>query len=288
MEHAMVKSKHYSESNYKAIFINGRTYRFAIREGVLITKLPYPEFYDVDIFGFGGLCNGKCPYCYLSAVPNGGYVEDAVEKIEEYFGVMSENERPFQVALPGSGEGYLHPEFIEILEAFYNLEIMPNYTTNGMWSYESKNYINYLMTKTKEFCGGVAVTCHSHLSKYWIQALIYLKEYDIKTNIHFVISDEKSVCEFLDIFDKWYEYFDSAVLLPYGVQGHAKKEKEIAWDYLMNNFPETTKISFGANFYSYIINDESGKLNLSLYKEKDFSGFLDLSTMQLHESSWVF
>lgn len=284
----MAKTKLYPESNYKAIFSNGKTYRFAIREGEPITKLPYPEFYDVDIFGVGGLCNGKCPYCYLSAIPNGGYVEDAAERIEDYFGNMSENERPFQVALPGSGEGYLHPDFIEILESFHGLGIMPNYTTNGMWSYEDDDYIHYLMEKTKELCGGVAVTCHSHLLKYWTGALFFLREYDIKTNIHFMISDKKSVDEFLKIFYYWNDYFDSAVLLPYGVQGHAKKEKEIAWDYLIDNFPDTTKISFGANFYPHIANDKSGKLNLSLYKEKDFSGFLDLSTMKLYESSWVF
>lgn len=284
----MAKTKFYLESNYKAIFSDSKTYRFAIREDEPITKLPYPEFYDVDIFGVGGLCNGKCPYCYLSAVPNGGHVENAVEKIFEYFGFMTDNERPFQVALPGSGEGYLHPEFLDILDAFHSLGIVPNYTTNGMWSQDDEYNTHALMSKTRDVCGGVAVTCHPHLRRYWENALFILKKYRIKTNVHFVISDISSVDEFLHSFYDWNDYFDSAVLLPYGVQGHAKKEKEIAWDYLMNNFPDTKKISFGANFYPYILDDKSGKLNLSLYKEKDFSGFLDLSTMKLHESSWVF
>lgn len=269
----MAKTKIFQESNYKAIFSNGKTYRFAIREGEPITKLPYPEFYDIDIFGYGGLCNGRCPYCYLSAIPNGGYVEDATTKILDYFLPMSENERPFQVALPGSGEGYLHPDFIQILLTFDELGITPNYTTNGMWVDEDQEYINWLMDVTKDVCGGVAVTCHPHLMRYWEEALMILKERGIKTNVHFVISDEDSIDYFIYEFSQWQDFFDSAVLLPYGVQGHAKKEKEIAWDYLMDNIPDTEKISFGANFYPYIVNDKSEKLNLSLYKEKFFLAF---------------
>ncbi len=287
----MARIKIYSESNYKSVFSKGKTLRFTINDSSPIEKLPYPEFLDVDIFGFGGLCNGGCSYCYLSGSHKGGYVKDAVEKIFEYFGNMDEHDRPFQVALPGSGEGYLHPDFLQILTAFNSLKITPNYTTNGMWVKEKRGYIERLMEATRDFCGGVAVTCHPHLESFWTVALRWLKNYGIKTNIHVVISDRDSVDYFYRVFNQRKDYFDSCVLLPYGAQGRAKYPKDISWDYLMETIKDgdMKKVSFGANFYPYIIADKSGRLdNLSLYDEKTFSGFLDLSNMKMHESSWSY
>lgn len=289
MVFAMPRVKMYPESNYKAIFSGGKTYRIAIDETKPIEKLPYPEFLDIDIFGFGGLCNGGCSYCYLSGSHKGGYVEDAVEKIIDHFGSMDEHDRPFQVALPGSGEGYLHPRFPDILIALHSLGITPNYTTNGMWSKESPSYVKILMETTRDFCGGVAVTCHVHLEKYWGESLRWLNLFGIRTNVHFVISDKNSVDYFSEKFHEYYDLFDVAVLLPYGVQGRAQKQRDIEWDYLMKVLKEDDmeKVSFGANFYSYIVSEKSDVLkNLSVYSEKKFSGFLDLSTMRLHESSW--
>jgi len=285
----MAKSREFPESNYKAVYSNGKTFRFAIDSEKEISPLAFPEFYDVDIFGYGGRCEGRCPYCYLAANPKGQVVKDAVQKIYQFFGQMSDNERPFQVALPGSGEGYLHPEFIDILAAFCDLGIVPNYTTNGMWSCEDTDTIHKLMTATQKYCGGVALTYHNHLRHYFEKSIDILSEWNIKTNLHFIISNEESVDLFVQIFQQHINKFNVAVLLPYGVQGHAKKDKKISWNYLMKNLPlSREKIAFGANFYPYIISETDVCLDLSLYKERDFSKFLDLCTMRAYPSSWEY
>ena len=249
-----IKIREFKESNYRGIWFNDKTIRIQLDDTKSITELEYPEFYDVDVFGVGkGKCNGGCKYCYLSATPNGDYVKDAVEKIKFYFGNMTTNQRPFQIALPGSGEITLHPDFVEILKTFHKLDIIPNYTTNGMWSYENNLDIQkYFLENTEKYCGGVAVSCHPHLEKYWKRATELYSLYDIKLNFHIIISDKESIDYFRKIYETWKDKIDYFVLLPYGNQGRAK-HKEIDWKYLVSQLPKDQRqLAFGANFYPYL------------------------------------
>ena len=68
-----------------------------------------------------------------------------------------EEHRPYQVAIGGAGEPTLHPDFCEVLKTSRELDIMPNYTTNGM------HLSDKILYATKEYCGGVAVSTHKHL-----------------------------------------------------------------------------------------------------------------------------
>lgn len=120
----MIKQRIFPESNYKAIHCNHKTMRIALDSSKPITELTYPEFLDVDIFETNnGRCRAKCNFCYLSGNETGKCVDDAADRIKSYFGGMSDNEKPFQVALPGSGEIFEHPDWYNILESFYDLGI---------------------------------------------------------------------------------------------------------------------------------------------------------------------
>ena len=288
----IIKTRVEEKSNYKGIFFNGKTMRIAIEPSLPIEELEYPEFYDVDVFGKGqGLCLGNCPWCYLSATSEGKYVEDAVEKIKDYFGSMTENQKPFQVALPGSGEFTMHPDWVEILKAFDDLNIMPNYTTNGMWVNPDiktsgvTDYEQSVLDATKKYVGGVAVSCHPHLLKYWTLATNMYVNAGIKTNLHLIISDKKSIDDFVEIYESFKDKVDYFVLLPYGVQGRAK-HKDIDWEYLLTQLPEDqSKLAFGANFYPYLMQGDHG-IQISLYLPEIMSKFLDLKDMKLYKSSF--
>ena len=91
----MIKTRIEEKSNYKATWINGKTIRFAIDPSKPILELKYPEFYDIKVTG---KCNGNCPYCYTDSKPDIEHCENILEKVQDFFGKMSTNQRPFQIA----------------------------------------------------------------------------------------------------------------------------------------------------------------------------------------------
>lgn len=277
-----MKMRVFPESNYKGIYFNDKTMRIALDPSKPIDELEYPEFYDVKLTEY---CLGKCPECYMDSKPNDPHAENLVQKVYDYFGSMSENERPFQVAL-GGGEPTTHPEFIDCLLVFYGLGITPNYTTNGMFIDYGPIAIEYLMRATQQLCGGVAISCHEHLDTYWKRAAGYYKSWNIKLNFHIIISDEYSIDRFRRIHDEWFDSVDYFVLLPYGAQGRAK-EKQIEWDYLVERAPEdTSKLAFGANFHPYLVNNPGPYNKVSLYEPEAMSQFIDFVQMKLYPSSF--
>ena len=281
----MVKIRCFPESNYKAFFFNNKTIRVAINSSTPITELKYPEFYDI---GLGTYCNGNCSYCSSNASIYGSFASDAAQKIHSYFSVMNENERPFQVAL-GFCEPTFHPEFVNILQTFYNLGIVPNYTTNGMWTKEGNrfDFKNNLLLATEQYCGGVALSCHYHLEKYWKKAVrLYLMlSSNTKLNFHHIISDKESIDYFLEIYDVYQNDISYFVLLPYIAKGRAEY-KVIDWEYLIKNLPQNTeKIAFGAGFYPYLLHG-THNINVSLYEPECMSKFLDLEDMKIYPNSF--
>ncbi|KKM13624.1 hypothetical protein LCGC14_1714320 [marine sediment metagenome] len=273
----MIKTREFKEHNYRAIWYNGKTIRIALNPDKPITELDYPEFYDVKITGY---CEGECPWCYMDSKKTDSHYENIIQKIKGYFGSMTKNQRPFQVAI-GGGEPTDHPDFIESLKTFKELGIEPNYTTNGMWV-DSDNNIE-ILAATKKYCGGVAVSCHPHLS--WKRVAKILWSQDAKLNFHIIISDKPSIDYFKEIYDEWNKSVDYFVLLPYGNQGRAE-EKDIDWEYLLKVLPDDhSKIAFGANFYSYLIQGNHN-IKVSLYEPEIMSKFLDLEDMGLYKSSF--
>lgn len=275
----MIKKRCFPEHNYKAIWFNGKTIRIPIDSTKPITELKYPEFYDVKITGH---CEGACPWCYMDSKTTDVHYDNIVKKVIDYFKPMSVNERPFQVAI-GGGEPTSHLDFIELLKTFKALDIEPNYTTNGM--FVNENYQDDILNASETYCGGVAVSCHPHLVKYWTKAAELFSQRKVKLNFHIIISDKDSIDYFVDIYNTWKDKVDYFVLLPYGTQGRAP-HLEIDWEYLVSKLPDNqSQIAFGANFYPYLLKGHHN-IKVSLYEPEIMSKFLDLKDMKLYNSSF--
>jgi len=280
-----IKTRAFPEHNYYAIWHDGVTIRIKLNSTKPIEELRHPEFFDVKLTSYcdsGRDRNGRgCYFCYQDSTKTSPHFENVINKIKNFFGSMSKNEKPFQVAI-GGGEPTSHPDFIAALQAFHALDICPNYTTNGMFVAEPK--CHDIIRATKELCGGVAVSTHSHLEKYWRVATEKLLASDIKTNFHIIISGKRSIDELMKLRAEYSDHIKYFVLLPYTAQGRAKK-KLIEWDYLQSQTEhDMSGIAFGANFYPYLV---SSTLNISLYEPEILSKYLDLEgSGTLYKSSF--
>jgi organic radical activating enzyme len=277
-----LKTRIEKEANYRSVWCNGKTLRFAIDPKKPITELKYPEFYDVKVTGN---CDGACPWCYMDSKSEKHY-ENIIDKFRLFFGNIDKDKLPFQIAF-GGGEPTSHPDFIELMKVCKEeFDICPNYTTNGMW-WTKDNFQEQanLLNATKQYCGGVAISCHPHLKQYWLQASEMYIMNNIKLNFHIIISDKESIDDFIEIYNEWKDKVDYFVLLPYGNVGRAPK-KEIDWEYLVSKLPEDQhQIAFGANFYPYLLKGEHN-IKISLYEPEIMSKYMDLKDMNIYPSSF--
>lgn len=199
---------------------------------------------------------------------------------------MSENEKPFQVAL-GGGEPTIAPYFIDVLKKFYNLGIMPNYTTNGMFI-KDKVKAKQIIEATKQYCGGVALSTHTHLREYWVPALMSLVYSKVKMNLHVIINDKETIDQFIKDYRLFNSLVDYFVLLPLTEMGRATTSA-VDWGYLVSVLDKhnvnLNKIAFGANFYPYL-KQGNNTFNVSLYEPEIMSAYLDLKNMKLYNSSF--
>ena len=185
------------------------------------------------------------------------------------------------------GEPTSHPDFVELLRVLKEeFDICPNYTTNGMWvDNDDSNIVNDILHYTKKYCGGVAVSCHPHLDKYWSNAAELYSLNEVRLNFHLIISDKESIDRFVKIYEEWNEGVDYFVLLPYGTQGRAES-KDIDWEYLVQKLPvNQSKIAFGANFYPYLLKG-GHNIKVALYEPEIMAKFCDLKDMKVYPSSF--
>lgn len=236
-----------------------------------VTELRYPEFYDI---GINTRCYGGChKYCYTSAVSNGVNFPNVESHIETFFGNMTPNQRPFQVAIGASGEATLHERFKEVLRLFHDLGIVPNYTTNAM------HMTDEVMEATSRYCGGVAITLHRHLEKHWRDGIAKLKQANIRTNVHIIVSDEQSIKWATDIYSEFCSDIEYFVLLPYMNVGFAANHpKTIDYTGLgswLDKVADEGKIAFGSGFYEWLKTHR--KYDVSIYEPEICSKYLLLS-----------
>lgn len=271
------------QANYSAVFIDGKTIRMPIDHNKPVTELHFPEFYDLSP---GNKCSGGCDYCYAGALKTGVHYTNLAQKVETFFGEMTLNQRPFQVAIGGEQEPLENPEIWEMMAKLRELNIVPNYTTNGMFV-NDKNIAN-----TKKYAGGVAVTLHPHLEKFWRRALARFAEAKVKLNVHVIISSRESIEETARRYDEYVgtgmvDYF---VLLPYMPFGHAKNHPQ-AIDYdtfekWLDTIYKDGKVAFGANFYNFIRKHHK-KYNVSLYPPEILSKYIVMDDrMQVSNNSF--
>jgi hypothetical protein len=259
------------DSNYRGIFTSdGVTLRYKLDEAKEFKPLKHPELLDVSL---GTKCFGNCPYCYTSAITNGKNYSNVVDKINRFFGPLGKINRPFQVAIGGGGEPTLHPEFCEVLRTFKALGIMPNYTTNGM------HLTDKILDATKAYCGGVAVSTHSHLP--WGKAAEKLLAKKIRTNLHIIVGEANSSA----LVEACYKIFpdvETLVLLPYQAAGRAGEVNQetlhVEWrkcvDFVMANNHD--RFAFGALFYPFMLENPELFTEVNIYEPEMFSGYLML------------
>lgn len=264
----MFRKRIEKSANYSAIFVNSATLRIAIDETKPITELRWPEFWDI---GINSLCYANCKHCYTSATNKGVNYKNIIEKINNFFGPMSLNQRPFQVALGGSGESTIHPDFIEVLKTFYNLQIIPNYTTNSM------HLNDKIIEATVKYCGGIAISLYDWTKRFWERGLKMVNEAKIRTNVHLVISDKESIDKFNKYYNELNDKVEYFVLLAYMNVGFGggKNSKQIDYKYfdkILKQLPSLSKIAFSSNFYSFLCGHPEYKTNL--YEPEIMSKYL--------------
>ena len=204
-----------------------------------------PEVLDISIIR---KCNFNCPYCYMSSTENDNSMLsiDDIKWLVKFF----DDYKPYQVAI-GGGEPSLHPNFVEILKLFRDNNIVPNYTTNGLALLNKK-----IVESTAKYCGGIALTYHSHKSDIFKKALNILVELPVQKNIHLIVS-HKNIKLVEKFIDSVIEKIDTIVLLKFMNIGRGSLLPENEYmltkeDYkiikrILKNYPPG-KIAVGASF----------------------------------------
>ena len=278
-----IKKRVESSANYSAVFLNGKTLRVPLDPTKPITELRFPEFYDVS---FGTKCKSgqsfikqpdgskqNCYYCYASASFSGEYFSNVVEKINWFFGKMSVNERPFQIASGGSSEPLEHKDFWAASEAVKSLGIVPNYTTNGILVNDE------VAERTKALGGGCAVTFHNHMEPFWRKAIKIYSKFGVKLNAHVIVSDEESILKFEKQYQEFKDVVEYFVVLPFMNVGHAAKfPKVINYPVLeraVDKIHLEGKLAFGANLFNWL-KIHKDKYNVNIFQPEILSKYIVL------------
>ena len=158
-----------------------------IKNGVESAEDPFmasfPELLDVGIMGHcrhgqSGLCLQAGVECYQDGL-HANAPNMALEDFEEI--VRQCRGKTYQIALGGCGDPDQHEHFADILETCHQAGIVPNFTTSGLG-------LNSELAKLcKKHCGAVGVSWYR--STYTLRAIDLLFQADVKTNIHYVVSN---------------------------------------------------------------------------------------------------
>lgn len=268
-----------TQGDYKAFFTDSyKTIRFTSSPPLT------PELLDIAI---NNKCLANCSYCYTNALKSGTNFDNITDKAIEIWSNMSLNDRPFQIAIGGAGEPTLHPDFYNFVKTVKSLEIVPNYTTNGM------HLTDIVLEATKKYCGGVALSWHPHIEKIYHKAVIVLDNVKTKLNTHVIIGNEQSFEDLKLLYDMYNEIFDYFVILPYQIAGRAVPINTIeVWLKTFNwiaqkSEKEQQKFAFGALFYDFLITNHL-PLNISIYQHHIYSGYmmLDDNYKTIYKSSY--
>lgn len=266
------------QGSYKSFFTNSfKTIR--LTNGIPIT----PELEDVAI---NNKCLANCSYCYTNALKTGINFSNIIDKANDVWGRLELNDRPFQIAIGGAGEATMHPDFIDFIKAVRSLEIIPNYTTNGM------HLNDEMLEATEKYCGGVALSWHPHISKVFEKAANALREIKTKLNFHIIVGSDDSLFDLEKLYETYKDDVDYFVILPYQAAGRAKQiETQNNWikcfQWIQSKSNERQKqFAFGALFYEFL--NENNILDIDVYEPEIYSGYriMDESYAKIRKSSY--
>lgn len=137
-----------------------------------------PELVDIKITDY---CPVGCSYCYQGSTKAGRHADfNRIRNFAHYIGAMG----VFEVAI-GGGDPTTHPQFVDILRAFHDNGVVPNFSTQ-LWDWLDKKDV---VEAVKSYCGAVALSTQSadHATK-WIERC---SEAGIKPHIHYVLGLSK-------------------------------------------------------------------------------------------------
>jgi len=286
-----IKIRSFPDKNYKALFIRSTSMTIRLLHntdsGIPMSELDFPEFYDIKLTG---KCGGGCPWCYMSATLDNDHYE-VIPNLLRLFEPMSQNQRPFQIAY-GGGEPTLHPDFEEILRTTKNLDIVPNFTTNG----DQSGITTKVLQAIEDCSDGVAISCHPHLEKQWKHALqIYAELANTKMNLHIIISTPESVDYFIKVYEFYKGLVDYFVLLKFSPIGRAatmgiQKEVEQQATAKLFSFLKECKsipdVAFGAHYFPDLASPENASIGASIYQPDMFSKYIDMKDMSIYSNSF--
>lgn len=270
-------------ANYRAVFFNGKTIRLRLDRDRPITAPSSAEIEDIAI---NSKCFANCSYCYTSATKHGQNFDRVCEKAIEIWGSRSENDRPFQIAIGGAGEPTLHPSFIDFVMTVRELNIVPNYTTNGM------HLTPEVIDATEKYCGGVAVSYHPHIKTVFTEAIYKLRD-RTRLNLHVIVGDKKSFIDLQSLYETYKDDVEYFVILPYQAVGRGKHvETHETWQEMFEWIAQRPvdrqkQFAFGALFYDWMLINKIG-LDIDIYEPEIYSGYrmLDDSYQILRKSSY--
>jgi hypothetical protein len=180
--------------------------------------LDSPSMIDIGIMGH---CFNNCKICYQGdiSIPN--------MKFEDFKTIINQCKKHInQVALGGKGDPNKHEDFEKILQYCRVNNVVPNYTTSGNGLTDEEVYIS------KIYCGAVAVSNYNQDFTY--NALNKFIEKKVKTNIHFVVSQETfddaiKIMEGEDIWKKQFpiDKLNAVVFLLFKPQGCGADKKHL-------------------------------------------------------------
>lgn len=158
-------------------------------------RASFPHLIDVGIMGHcthgkSGLCKASGVQCYQ----DGEHIDKPNMSIQNFKRIAEEcRGKVFQFALGGRGDVDEHDNFEEILKICKANDIIPNFTTSGYAMDPNKAFI------TSKYCGAAAVSWYGNA--YTRNAIQYFLDAGVKTNIHYVLSNN-SIDEALYLINK--------------------------------------------------------------------------------------
>ncbi|MGD9726946.1 MAG: radical SAM protein, partial [Nitrospiraceae bacterium] len=133
-----------------------------------------PELVDVKITDY---CPVGCTYCYQGSTKKGKHGDLAeIQAFARRIGAMG----VFEVAI-GGGDPTTHPHFPEILKAFHDNGVVPNFSTQ-LWDWFDDERI---VDAVKRYCGAVALSTQNvtQAEKFFKEC----KKHNIRAHIHYVL-----------------------------------------------------------------------------------------------------
>ena len=258
-----------------------------------IKRVPFEgNVYNIGVANNNNYFANKCLVhnCYVSAKKDGEAYKNPSETWKKWMATYKETltkdgilltERPLQIAIGSEGEPCATPYLCDFLKTVYETNVVPNYTTNGIvlshWNKpESKYYAkaNEILDATKKYVGGVAVSYgNKSLRKYADNAIDgLLAKGDCHVMIHHIISDNKSVDEFVECWKKYGDKIRNHVLLPLMASGRSKKGIEYGtFEYLEDTIEALgiKNVAFGAHFIKSL--EKSHKIKTWIYPAETYS-----------------